>query len=160
MVVLLLRMGIPFERPRKELDMNAKLSLWVFGGVFCISLSLWGCGGGDKGGGNTSTPANIAGTWTGTATSSISGNPANISLTLSQQGENISGTITCQGCPHATGTISGTISGNTVTMGIVWPDNHSCGTFDGSVSGNSMSGQYACTDPDTGDDQGNWSVTK
>ena len=119
-----------------------------------------GCGGEDGGSSISPTPVNITGTRRGTATSSLTDTPANISMAINQQGTNISGTLTCTGCAHSTGTISGTISGNTLTMGVVWPDDHSCGTFDGTVSGSTLSGQYACSDPDTGDDQGIWNAIK
>lgn len=136
--------------------------IWLMIAVF-TTLAIAGCGGGDGGGGSSTTPANLSGTWKGKATSSISGTFVNITLTITQTGSDISGTLTCStgdvSCLHSTASISGTIVGSNLTTGVVWSDNHSCGTFDASVSGNTMSGQYSCSDP-LGDDEGSWNVTR
>lgn len=112
-----------------------------------------------------SAPAapNISGTWRGTARSSIfAGASVNIAATLTQTGASISGTYACSpaaDCDHSSGTITGAISGNSLTAQVAFPDGHSCGAFNGALSGNTLSGNYSCTDP-RGNDQGSWTMTK
>ena len=131
--------------------------------VALVIFSFAACG--DDGGDSSSNSplADISGTWTGVAASSVGAGTLNITVTLSQQNADVTGTFSCSPatgtCLHATGSISGTVSGNTVTLAIVFPDTHSCGAFNATVSGNSMSGNYSCTDP-LGNDSGSWSVTR
>lgn len=132
-------------------------------GILMAGALLVGCGGGDGDDDSSSQVAGISGTWTGVATSSVGAGSLNITVTLSQQGTNVTGTFTCSPgsgtCLHATGSVSGTVSGNSVTLAIVFPDTHSCGAFNATISGDSMNGNYSCTDP-LGNDTGAWSVTR
>lgn len=128
--------------------------------IFLIAFVLAGCG--DNGSDNSSPQlADVSGTWTGVA-SGASGT-VDINLTLSQQNVDVTGSFACSAgtasCLHASGSVSGTVSGNTATMAVVFPDTHSCGAFNATMSGNSMSGNYSCTDP-LGNDSGTWSVTR
>lgn len=108
--------------------------------------------------------ANISGTWRGTATSPVFAGNVNTAATLTQTGASVSGTYACLpgtsgGCLHASGTITGTMRGNSLTAQLAFPDGHSCGAFNGMLSGNTLSGSYACTDP-RGNDQGSWTMTR
>lgn len=127
--------------------------------VVSIACHLAGCGGNPNG----PTPISLTGTWTGTIRSSVVANAfANIALTLTQSGSSISGTFACtagnMSCVSPSGTVSGTVSGSSVT-GRVTFQGGSCQTFSGTVSGNSMSGSYSCS-ASLGSDSGTWSVTK
>lgn len=121
--------------------------------------SLLGCGGSGDGSDGSSN-VNVSGTWVGSTQSQAGFGSAQFALTLSQNGSNVSGTWACiSSCAHASGTISGTISGSTFTASLVFPDTHSCGAFDANISGNSMSGDFACSDP-LGNDFGTWSAAR
>lgn len=122
-----------------------------------------GCGDGVDGDNFNVIPsipqANIAGTWKGTAISTPAGPIVNISLSISQDGANITGSYVCGGdCRlHSNGTLTGTVKGIRLTGSLIFQDSHSCETFSANILGNAMEGEYSCTDP-AGDDSGLWSV--
>jgi hypothetical protein len=100
----------------------------------------------------------VSGTWNG-VWESTKFPPASgvFQIVWTQSGDQISGTIqvassTC--VPN--GTISGSLSGKTITFGTV-QGAHTV-TYTGAVSGVSMSGTYKA--PDCGDDAGNWHASK
>lgn len=127
-----------------------------------LAIVVGACGG-DKSPTAPSGSANISGTWRGTATSSVVAGNVNTTATLTQTGASVSGTYACSpgtlGCLHASGSVTGTMSGNSLTAQLAFPDGHSCGGFNGTLSGNTLSGNYSCTDP-VGNDQGSWTMTK
>lgn len=130
--------------------------------VLILAMGLSACGG-DTSPTAPSGSSNISGTWRGTVTSSVVAGNVNASATLTQTGASVSGTYACSpgtlACLHASGTITGTMSGNSLTAQVAFPDGHSCGAFNGTLAGNTLSGNYSCTDP-VGNDQGSWTMTK
>jgi hypothetical protein len=106
-----------------------------------LLLSLLACGGGGGGGGDApATPANVAGTWnvTETSTSNNCGEPVDppYSITIAQSGSNL--TVTTP-----SGVFTGSISGNTVRWTGSYPEDGGTTTItslSATVSGNSFSG--------------------
>ena len=127
-----------------------------------VLLLVAGCGGNESPT-SPSSVANISGTWRGTAISSIVGGTVNIAATLNQNGTNVTGTYACSPgsiqCIQASGTIRGTMSGNSLTAQLIYPDNSSCGAFNGTLSGSTLSGSYACTTR-LGEDRGTWQMSR
>ncbi len=91
---------------------------------------------------------NVAGSWTGTfssqATPALAGS---LSVTLTQNGDNLSGTLVSQvgSNPPTTGTItSGVIVGTTITSGAFSDSNGNTGEFHGEVNatGDTFQGAY------------------
>lgn len=127
--------------------------------MFLAAFVLTACG--DGGGDSPPQITDISGTWAGVASGTVG--TVNINLTLTQQNADVTGSFACSPgtatCLHASGSVSGTVSGNTATMAVVFPDTHSCGAFNATVSGNSMSGNFSCTDP-AGNSSGTWNVTR
>jgi hypothetical protein len=79
-------------------------------------------------------------------------------LTWTQSGSTLTGTILVKGTPCLTAaTVSGSISGTTITFGAV-SGTHTV-VYDGTVSGTTMTGTYtapaACVDA-----KGTWTATK
>ena len=105
------------------------MRLWLL----CI-LAL-ACGGTGSG-----TPAgSVTGTW-----NSSSGLPGSgITMTLTQSGSTISGsgTQSVEAGASRSFTVTGSINGDQVTLGITYSD-QSTATFQGTLSGNSMSGVW------------------
>lgn len=109
--------------------------------ILCVATFAWSCGGG-KSNSPTSptTDVHIAGTWTGTFTSSVIGLSQPASATLSQSGSSVNGTITCSGgpCLFSSASISGNVTGTTVTAQANYPGGafYSAGscTYNGTVS--------------------------
>jgi hypothetical protein len=93
----------------------------------------------------------------------VFGGNVNISATLSQSGADVTGTYACSPgsiqCIQASGTIRGTMSGNSLTAQLIYPDNSSCGAFNGTLSSSTLSGSYACTTR-LGEDRGTWSMSR
>ena len=113
---------------------------------------------------STTAPASIAGSWTGEVTSQIfAGNPVAIAATLTQNGADVTGTLSCPaGClGHGmiTGAFRGTMNGTSLTAQVTFPDNASCPIFNGTLSGMMLSGTYRCTAAPFAD-QGTWRMTR
>lgn len=74
-----------------------------------------------------------------------------------QKGSTVSGTITISGTECLTaGTVTGTLSGSTITFGAV--QGQRSVAYTGTVSSTSMHGTYSA--PSCGDAVGNWTATK
>jgi hypothetical protein len=174
-------MPVPRSRRSSDLPYNASSRLRIHVGgwrqrvglplsnaatvILCVATFAWSCGGG-KSNSPTSptTDVHIAGTWTGTFTSSVIGLSQPASATLSQSGSSVNGTITCSGgpCLFSSASISGNVTGTTVTaqanyLGGAFYSAGSC-TYNGTVSSSAtrMDGTYSCTNGD----RGSWSLTK
>ena len=117
-------------------------------------------------------PGNATGTWVGNISGIFSG--ANqLTLELTQSGSDVTGTFKCSEypggggtCHHASGPITGTVNGNSITMKVVFTDDPpkdpplSC-TLDGTISVDSMvgpDGSYKCSNSSV-DFAGHWSAT-
>jgi hypothetical protein len=139
-----------------------KWAITVFG--ISVSFLAAGCGGS----GNSvapssaaSTPAAVAGQYSGSALSDFGGFTY-FTLNIVQQGSNITGTYSCQNgslrCLHSTGSLSGTVSGSTLTGRIDFgADGSSCSAFRGTFAANSWTGQYTCGGPVV--DNGTWTAS-
>lgn len=109
--------------------------------------------------------ANVAGTWSGTAkpNEAPAGFAMMIATTLAQTSANVTGTFTCASffCIGPSGTLTATVSTDTFTAQIAFPNGATCGTFKGTVSngGNKMEGTYVCAGAEVSD-QGTWQMTK
>lgn len=85
------------------------------------------------------------------------GNPYNYTLTLSQSGTTVTGTLND---PYLPGTlaVSGTVSGNTVTFSVTYPGGwQGTRTFTGTIASGNLSGTWSETGPEGGADV--WSTT-
>ncbi len=130
-----------------------------------LAFVLTACGSGGEGGGGK-VALTLNGTWNGTATSD-NGGSLNITLVLSQIGSNISGHIDCSvhdalQCPGTRGTVSGTLSGSTLTMDVQWDNGNACNQFDGTLEGGTLKGMYSCQEfggVSNFTDNGNWTAT-
>lgn len=128
------------------------------------------CQSGDKGifavnkAATSSQNASLAGTWKGTSTSSTLNGMINITVVISQNDTSLSGTYACTAgtlnCVHSSGNLFGTLSGDSFTSRLVFPDTHSCGEFNTTVSGNTISGQGSCDDPQGDTSTNTFSLTK
>jgi hypothetical protein len=101
--------------------------------VICVGSSISGCGGYSNST-NSQTAPTLAGNWQFTYTSSKSGS-ATVSGTLTQTGNNFSGTVTIANSCATSGTISGTISGTSLT-GTLTETNPETISITGSVASN------------------------
>ena len=108
--------------------------------VICLTCSFSGCG--SYSNPNSQTAATLAGNWQFTYTSSKSGS-STVSGTLTQTGNNFSGTTTITNSCATSGTISGTISGTSLT-GTLTETNPETISFTGSVANSygSANGTY------------------
>jgi hypothetical protein len=99
----------------------------------------------------------IVGRWNGTwTTTSGPAGSGDFHIDFTQSGNNLTGAIVIAGTPCiTTGTITGTLSGNTIAFGAV--QGSQTISYSGTVSGNSMSGDYHA--PDCGDAKGTWKAT-
>jgi hypothetical protein len=108
-----------------------------FVGVAILGLLLTGCG--------ATAPSSVAGTWTGSLVDALAG-PATLQYTLSQSGSTLSGTWSSKfpaAANPVTGTLTGTLSGSTVTL-ILAIDNSSCQeSVTATASGSTMTGTYS-----------------
>lgn len=100
----------------------------------------------------------IDGRWNGTWTSTTSGGASGgFHIDFTQSGNQLTGAISIAGTPCiTTGTITGSLSGNTISFGAV--KGSQTIAYSGSVSGSSMSGDY--TAPQCGNDKGTWTASK
>jgi hypothetical protein len=101
--------------------------------------------------------ANVSGTWSGTWTSlTLPGVEGGIAVTWTQEGADLSGTITMDGESCLNGDIiQGTLSGLHIDFSVV--QREATIDYSGTIIGNSMSGTFS-TDCDIG--QGRWTMRK
>jgi len=100
----------------------------------------------------TQQSADLSGAWLGEILWGSPGDEgqAEISLTLAQTGASITGTFACvyvvYGCALTTATLSGTVSGTTLTGRLVFPSVFPTGAcdFNGTLSGQRLTGTFAC----------------
>ena len=131
--------------------------------AICLGSSISGCGG-YASPGNSPTASNLAGSWQFTYTSSRGS--STVSGTLTQTGSSFSGTVTITGSCPGSGTISGTLSGYSLT-GTLTEATLKTISITGTVatSYNSASGMYQVTSA-TGScaaamgDSGTWTATR
>jgi hypothetical protein len=107
---------------------------------------------------SAATQLGLGGSWNGTwRDTSPDQSSGTFALTWTQAGLSLSGTIKVSGTPCLTdGTVTGTISGSTISFGAVSGQVQI--KYNGSVSGNAMQGTYSA--PTCGDAKGNWTATK
>jgi len=130
------------------------LVLCLFSLISCNSSSSSGSGG------NSSSPANIAGTWSGPYNSSIFG-AKSMKLNLLQNGGSITGTYSSS--TGALGTVSGSVSGNTGTFTIQVTTPGCSGGFNGTGiinSATTMSFSYSGSSTCGGQESGTGNLTK
>ncbi len=131
------------------------------GSLFIIVAFIFACSSGSSsssssGGGSTT---DITGTWKGTAASTGTANYVNITFTITQSGNSISGTYACSPgtdlCLTSSMTLSATISGTSFT-GTGTTTGINCG-FTGTANGSSLGGSYSCN---SGVYTGTWDTAK
>ncbi len=133
--------------------------------TLCLGLGLMvGCGsdgGGDDGEGSTPQPADISGDWVGTWESTdFPGGNGTLTVNITQDGNNINGTITLTGSEYLSGgTLSGTVNGNNFTMNIDFGEGYYM-VSTGTISGNSISGTYVSYYNNEVTDRGNYSGSR
>lgn len=129
--------------------------------ILGMALILSGCGGGGGGGSSNSAPTvDATGSWSG-AWLSKTGQGGSLSVSFTQTGSNLSGTINLgnSSCFSA-GNISGTVSGNNITTAGVFSGSLRI-DLDGTIVNSQASGSYdvvnggACTG-----DSGTWTLTR
>ena len=100
----------------------------------------------------------IAGTWAGTYQSSkFSDTQGTFTVTFTQDLSAIAGTIMVSSQCVDQGTVTGQLTGDTITFGAVKAAETVA--FDGTIQADSMSGNYQ-SGPACGDDVGTWSATR
>ena len=118
--------------------------------IFSTGLLLTSCGFG----GSESSGPGISGIWSGEE--DVGNQQYFMQFTLRQSLERLTGTYICNNgsqtaiqCPHATGTVSGTVSGSQIDMTMIVDGSQSpaisC-TYNGVLSGSTMGGGLTCTD--------------
>jgi tetratricopeptide (TPR) repeat protein len=118
-----------------------------------------GGGGGGGGGGISPTELNLTGDWVGTWTGSDGNGNGNISLTLTQSNTSVSGTATITGSECiSTGTLSGTVTGNTLVSNILSGPNTA--SFNATCTSTSMNGTLEVTSGSCAGDIGNFLISK
>jgi hypothetical protein len=138
-------------------------SLRLIAVVIVLGCSISGCGGYSNST-NSQTAPTLAGNWQFTYTSSKSGS-ATVSGTLTQTGNNFSGTVTITNSCATSGTISGTISGSSLT-GTLTETNPETISISGTVASNygTANGIFQVTSATgmcvtAGGDSGTWTGT-
>jgi hypothetical protein len=99
--------------------------------------------------------------WTGTWASNVyAGLAGTFTMRWIQTGQAITGDITIVGSPcNTTGTVSGQLSGNTVTFGAIAANQQI--SYSGTIAGNTMSGTYtSAPNAMCAEDSGTWSATR
>ena len=108
--------------------------------------------------------ADMSGRWHGWITLSASDqDTAYISLTLTQSGTAVEGTFEClYRCVEPIGTVTGTVSGMTLTWRLAFPNGGSCDGFEGTVFPDGVSGRYACAGAigTDGTASGSWDLSR
>ncbi len=114
---------------------------FLLGVLVCFAAA---CGGSSP---TEPTALDIAGTWTGTITSNQVSGSGPVSATFSQSDASVSGTWSIIGPDGPdSGTLSGTLSGSSVTLRLVSKVPTGCPyTMNATVSGNRMTGIYSAT---------------
>jgi hypothetical protein len=112
---------------------------------------------------STSTPAvggtSLAGTWRGTyASHRYSSTTGEFTVSFTQSGSAIRGSITIHPSCITAGTVAGTLTGSTIAFGQVQGSRRAV-AFDGTVSGNAMHGTYR-SDAACGADNGTWKASR
>lgn len=101
----------------------------------------------------------LAGTWTGTyASKKFSSTQGSFEVVFTQRGSAISGTIKLDAACVVTGTVSGTLTGDTIDFGAVKGQGRAV-NFTGSVAGNRMQGTYR-SGASCGNDNGTWTASR
>lgn len=117
--------------------------------LLAASFIAMGCSSSSDSSTSPSEPVDVTGVWSMNADGFMT-----LTLTLTQSGTTVTGTST----PYE-GTITGDVSGSSITLTIVFSDLQTT-TFTGSVNGNTMSGSYRGGYPDSDIHTGPWSATK
>lgn len=123
-------------------------------GFFLFLLGLAGCGGAGSNSHNEQ-PVNLAGYWQASTISALGYNTL-LWGTLTQNGNQISGTMTIVGSPCApSGLLSGTVTGMNVALSLMEGTQSVSLNGKASVDGNSIAGNYqaaagGCTNGDSG----------
>lgn len=137
--------------------MSGKLwSAVLIAAVAVMPVTLLSCSSGGGGGGDDPT-VNVTGIWSGTFSTSLIWGI--LVLDLSQSGSSVTGTFYTD---EAWGTVSGTVSGNTLHFNITETVPGCSGSFsgNGSVSGNTMSLTFSGSDCLGSHNNGQGTVTK
>lgn len=131
-----------------------------------VALFATACGSGSPPGPSSLQTLNLSGRWSGTMSDS-SGGPGPVSLVLSQNGNGITGTFTADGFG---GTVTGTLTGTTLTLAAVVPRGGVVGepncsmTANGTAAGvtdTAINGTYSGTNSCSGSfTNGRMSLTK
>lgn len=103
---------------------------------------------------SASTSTGLTGTWSGQYTGASSGT---FTLTWSQSGSNLSGTIKISDFGDTAIPINGTLQGDTISFGTV---GSTAITYTGAVSGSSMSGDWKLQSGGQPGGSGSWNATK
>ncbi len=139
-----------------------------------LAASLTGCGGGSahsssdspttrqtqssSPGPSESTGNGYAGSWTGTfASRKFDGLTGGFTLIFTETGSELQGTATIDSSCVPTGSVSGKVSGSTISFGAV--KGAETVLFEGNKNGDQMSGDDS-SGPSCGDDNGTWVATK
>lgn len=108
---------------------------------------------------SVATTSDLTGSWIVSVISNNGG--GSFTMSLSQSGATVNGTVYMKGY---TGNLSGNINGNNISLTIPDPDpacSGSVGSMTGTISGNTMSGNHTSTSGGTcGAETGTWSATK
>ena len=135
-------------------------SAMYFALVVSLLIFSTACGGSNV----VSTPpsVNLSGMWKGTWASNQSPRGGNVEAVISQSGTSLSGTATVTGSPCFTsGSVSGAVSGNNVTFGVLFSGGQQA-LFSGTVGsgGTIISGTYAVSGGLCNGDTGSFNLTK
>ena len=104
------------------------------------------------------TTVDITGTWSGSWASSNGINNGNISAVLTQSGTSVIGTLSITGSPCiSNGSVSGTVSGNNVSFGII--SGSDTVEYNATYTSTSMSGTYSVTTGACAGDTGTFSLS-
>lgn len=107
---------------------------------------MLGCEGGDDDDGNAPPAVNVSGNFAGTVSDSIAGN-GTLTLSLSQNGNNVSGTFQSRFANPASnnsGSVNGTVSGTTLELTVTPSNPNSCPfRVVGQATGTQATGTYA-----------------
>lgn len=129
--------------------------------VLAVLVTNMACGGSKSPTTPSPSSPNLSGSWRGTW-QSARGPSGSVTASLTHTGSSLTGTASLTGSPCFTsGTVSGTVAGGSVTIGVAFPGSHQVnftGTADS--TGGSMNGQYAVTGGACSGDAGTWSMTK